>query len=41
MDTAAVGVTEKEDREESIHEQNIFDGMVFFLAAINLLYGLT
>jgi len=34
MDTAAVGVAQKEDEEESIDEQNIFDRMVFFLAAI-------
>jgi hypothetical protein len=36
MDTAAVGVAQKEDEEESIHEQDIFDGVVFFLAAITL-----
>src|SRR5262249_5121896 len=29
-----VGVTEKEDREEGIHEQDIFEGVVFFLTAI-------
>ena len=34
MDTAAVGVTEKEDQEEGIDEQDIFDRVVFFLAAI-------
>src|SRR2546429_4980432 len=34
MDTAAVGVAQKEDDEESIDEQDIFHGMVFFLAAI-------
>jgi len=34
MDTAAVSVTEKEDREESMHEQDIFDGVVLFLAAL-------
>src|SRR5262245_46088660 len=34
MHTAAVGVTEKEDQEEGIHEQHIFHRMVFFLAAI-------
>jgi hypothetical protein len=33
MDTAAAGVTEKEDEEQGIHEQNIFDGVVLFLAA--------
>ena len=36
MDTAAIGVTEKEDGEQGIHEQDIFDGVVFFLAAITL-----
>src|SRR5256712_14082591 len=34
MDAAAVSVTEKEDREESIHEQDIFDGVVLVLAAL-------
>src|SRR5262245_42207895 len=34
MHTAAVGVTEKEDQEEGIHEQHIFHRVVFFLAAI-------
>src|SRR5262245_5170124 len=34
MHTATVGVTEKEDREEGIHEQDVFDGVVLFLAAI-------
>src|SRR5437762_1344454 len=34
MHTAAIGVTEKEDREEGIHEQDIFDRMVPFLAII-------
>jgi hypothetical protein len=34
MDAAAVSVTEKEDREESMHEQDIFDGVVLFLAAL-------
>ena len=38
MDSAAVGVAQKEDREQGIHEQDIFDGVVFFLPAINLLY---
>jgi hypothetical protein len=37
MDTAAIGVTQKEDQEEGIDEQDIFDGMVLFLAAITLL----
>jgi hypothetical protein len=36
MDTAAIGVTEKEDREERMHEQDIFDGVVFFLPALTL-----
>src|SRR5215510_15001896 len=36
MDVAAVGVTEKEDGEQGIHEQDIFHRMVFFLAAITL-----
>jgi hypothetical protein len=34
MGAAAVGVTEKEDEEQSIDEQDIFHGVVFFLAAI-------
>src|SRR5712691_4848293 len=34
MDAAAVGRTQKEDREEGIHQQDIFDRMVLFLAAI-------
>src|SRR5262245_26409109 len=33
MDTAAVGVAQKEDDEERIDEQDIFDGVVLFLAA--------
>src|SRR5436305_3582725 len=36
MDPAAVGVAQKEDDEERIDEQNIFDCVVFFLAAITL-----
>jgi hypothetical protein len=36
MGTAAVGVTQKKDGEEGIHEQEIFDGVVFFLPAIAL-----
>ena len=36
MGTAAIGITEKEDGEQGIDEQNIFDGIVFFLAAITL-----
>jgi hypothetical protein len=34
MDTAAVGVAQKEDDEERIDEQDIFDGVVLFLATI-------
>jgi len=36
MDTAAVGVTEKEDDEQGIDQQDIFDRMVLFLATITL-----
>src|SRR6516165_9310882 len=36
MGTAAVGVAQKEDDEQGIDEQDIFDGVVFFLAAITL-----
>src|SRR5262249_17225876 len=32
-----IGVTEKEDEEQGIHEQDIFDGVVSFLAALTLL----
>src|SRR6516164_9967930 len=34
MDTAAVGIAQKEDDEERIDEQDIFDRVVLFLAAI-------
>jgi hypothetical protein len=34
MDPAAVGVAQKEDQEEGIDEQDIFDGMISFLATI-------
>jgi hypothetical protein len=34
MDTTAVGTAQKEDEEERIDEQDIFDRVVFFLAAI-------
>jgi len=34
MDAAATGVTEKEDHEQRMHQQDIFDGMVLFLAAL-------
>ena len=37
MGTAAVGVAQKEDREEGIDQQDIFDGVVFLLPAITLL----
>jgi hypothetical protein len=36
MGTAAIGIAQKEDEEESIDEQDIFDGVVSFLAAITL-----
>jgi hypothetical protein len=36
MHTAAIGIAQKEDDEESIHEQDIFDRVVLFLAAITL-----
>src|SRR2546427_4219660 len=34
MGTAAVGIAQKEDDKEGIDEQDIFDGVVFFLAAL-------
>src|SRR5438445_326179 len=34
MDTAAVGVAQKEDDEERIDQQDIFDGVVLVLAAL-------
>src|SRR5215510_1122797 len=34
MHTAAIGIAQKEDDEERIHEQDIFDRVVLFLAAI-------
>jgi hypothetical protein len=37
MGTATISGAQKEDEEESIDEQDIFDRVVFFLAAINLL----
>src|SRR5512144_3210337 len=37
MHTATVGGTEKEDREEGLHEQDIFDGVISFLPAITRL----
>jgi hypothetical protein len=36
MDTATIGVAQKEDDEERIDEQDIFDRVVLFLAAITL-----
>jgi hypothetical protein len=36
MHAAVIGRAQKEDREEGIHEQDIFDGVVLFLAAIAL-----
>jgi hypothetical protein len=36
MDTAAVGITQKEDQKEGIDEQDIFDRVVLFLAAITV-----
>jgi hypothetical protein len=34
MDAAAVGVAQKEDREEGIDQQDIFDGVLLFLLAL-------
>ena len=34
MHTAPVGVTEKEDRAEGMHEQDIFDRVILFLPAL-------
>src|SRR5712692_11805654 len=36
MDATAIGVAEKEDEEQGIHEQDVFDRVVFFLAAITV-----
>src|SRR6266853_2008390 len=36
MGAAAVGVAQKEDEEQRIHEQDIFDRVVLFLAAITV-----
>src|SRR5262245_51586562 len=36
MDPAAVGVAQKEDDEQGIDEQDIFDGVVLFLTTITL-----
>jgi hypothetical protein len=34
MDAAAVGLAQQEDQEEGIDQQDIFDRVVFFLAAL-------
>ena len=34
MDAAATGRTEKKDREQGVDQQDIFDGVVLFLAAL-------
>jgi hypothetical protein len=31
---AAIGIAEEEDEEQSIHEQDILEGVIFFLAAL-------
>src|SRR5712691_111052 len=36
MGAAAIGVAEEKDDEQGIHEQDIFNGVVLFLAAITL-----
>jgi hypothetical protein len=36
MSAAAIGVTEEEDKEQSIDQQDIFDRMIFFLAALTV-----
>src|SRR5215510_8364792 len=36
MHTATVGVAQKEDEEQGVDEEHIFDRMVFFLAAITV-----
>ena len=36
MGAAAIGITEKEDEEQGMHSQDIFDGVVLFLAAITV-----
>ena len=36
MDTAAIGVAQKEDKEQGVDQQDIFYRMVFFLAAITV-----
>ena len=39
MDATAIGVAEEEDDEQGVDEEHIFHRVVFFLAAINLLYA--
>src|SRR6266851_4506739 len=39
MDAAAVGVAQKEDDEERIDEQDVFDGVVLFLPALTVRLG--
>jgi hypothetical protein len=34
MGAAAIGAAQKEDEEQGIHEQDIFDGVVLFLAEL-------
>jgi hypothetical protein len=36
MDATAIGVAEEKDEEQRIHEQDIFDRVVLFLATITL-----
>jgi hypothetical protein len=38
MDAPSRGVAQEEDDEQRMHSQDIFDGVVFFLPALNLLY---
>ena len=38
MDAASEGLAQEEDEKQSVDQQDIFDCMVLFLAAINLLY---
>ena len=39
MDATAIGVAEEKDDEQRIDQQDIFDGVVFFLAALTLGLG--
>src|SRR5882762_5535017 len=36
MDATAIGVAQQEDEEQGMHSQNIFDGVVLFLAALTV-----